>query len=82
MKTLRATAKLFTHGGSQAVRLPKPFRLPGTEVRVVRTAKGVLLQPLESDVAERKRRFVALAGSCPDLPDVPAHATPDFPRDA
>jgi len=26
------TAKLFTTGHSQAVRLPKAFRLPGTEV--------------------------------------------------
>ena len=30
------TAKLFTHGRSQAVRLPKEFRLPGKEVRVRR----------------------------------------------
>jgi antitoxin VapB len=30
------TAKLFTHGRSQAVRLPKEFRLPGKEVRVSR----------------------------------------------
>ena len=27
-------AKLFTHGGSQAVRLPKEFRFEGTEVHV------------------------------------------------
>jgi antitoxin VapB len=81
MKAETATAKLFTHGGSQAVRLPKRFRLPGREVRVVRTAKGVLLQALETDPEERRRRFVALAGSCPDLPDVPAHVTPDLPRD-
>ena len=26
------TAKLFKHGRSQAVRLPKEFRLPGTEI--------------------------------------------------
>ena len=30
------TAKIFKHGRSQAVRLPKEFRLPGTEVRVRR----------------------------------------------
>jgi hypothetical protein len=28
-------AKLFKHGRSQAVRLPKDFRMPGTEVRCV-----------------------------------------------
>lgn len=81
MKPELVTAKLFTHGGSQAVRLPKKFRLPGREVRVTRTAKGVLLQPLESDPEKLRRRFVALAGSCPELPDVPVHATKDLPRD-
>ena len=44
------TAKLFKHGGSQAVRLPKEFRLPGTEVRVRRLGRGVLLEPMEFDV--------------------------------
>lgn len=34
------TAKLFKHGGSQAVRLPKAFRLPGKEVRVRRLGRG------------------------------------------
>jgi len=29
-----ATAKLFQHGGSQAVRLPKDFRFEGTEVEI------------------------------------------------
>lgn len=40
------TAKLFRHGRSQAVRLPKEFRLPGTEVRVRRVGRGVLLEPM------------------------------------
>src|ERR1700753_1165230 len=43
-------AKLFKHGRSQAVRLPKEFRLPGTEVRVRRVGRGVLLEPMEFDV--------------------------------
>jgi hypothetical protein len=29
--TGNTTAKLFMHGRSQAVRLPKEFRLPGTD---------------------------------------------------
>lgn len=74
-------AKLFRHGGSQAVRLPKEFRLPGAEVRVSRTAKGILLEPLRADAEERRKKFFALAGSCPDLADVPPHATRDIPRD-
>lgn len=44
------TAKLFKHGRSQAVRLPKEFRLPGTEVRVRRVGRAVLLEPIEPDL--------------------------------
>jgi antitoxin VapB len=44
-----ATAKVFKHGRSQAVRLPKEFRLPGKEVRVRRVGQGVLLEPMEFD---------------------------------
>ncbi len=36
-------AKLFMHGRSQAVRLPKEFRLPGTEVYVRRQGDDVVL---------------------------------------
>ena len=45
-----ATAKIFMHGRSQAVRLPKEFRLPGKEVRVRRIGRAVLLEPMEFDV--------------------------------
>ena len=45
-----AIARLFTHGRSQAVRLPKEFRLPGDRVRVRHVGDGVLLQPIASDV--------------------------------
>jgi antitoxin VapB len=44
------TAKLFMHGRSQAVRLPKEFRLPGKEVRVRREGRNVVLEPLELDI--------------------------------
>jgi antitoxin VapB len=36
-------AKLFTHGGSQAVRLPKEFRFEGTEVHVRKVGNEVVL---------------------------------------
>ena len=47
-----ATAKIFRHGCSQAVRLPKEFRMPGTEVRVARFGRGVLLELLERDARD------------------------------
>ena len=82
MPAKQPRAKLFRHGGSQAARLPMEFHLPGTEAAISRTSTGgVLLEPLNSDFESRRRRFVALAGSCPDLPDVPKHSAPDVPRD-
>ena len=37
-------AKLFMHGGSQAVRLPKAFRFEGAEVKIERDGARVILQ--------------------------------------
>jgi antitoxin VapB len=42
-----AVAKLFQHGGSQAVRLPKAFRFEGTEVTVRRDGEAVILEPVK-----------------------------------
>ena len=41
------TAKLFMHGRSQAVRLPKEFRFEGTEVRVSKIGDKVILEPMK-----------------------------------
>ena len=45
-----SVAKIFKHGRSQAVRLPLAFRLPGDRVRVRRVEKGILLEPMVTDV--------------------------------
>ena len=45
------TAKLFWSGRSQAVRLPKDFRLPGDEVRIRRHGSAIILEPLSNDWA-------------------------------
>ena len=41
------TAKLFRNGQSQAVRLPKEFRLPGKEVYIKKAGSAVVLLPIE-----------------------------------
>jgi antitoxin VapB len=59
---MAATAKIFMHGRSQAVRLPKEFRLPGKEVRVSRVGDKVILEPLEKtsfDVEAWRAELVA-----------------------
>jgi antitoxin VapB len=42
-----ATAKLFQNGNSQAVRLPKEFRIPGNEVKIYKHGNQVILEPIE-----------------------------------
>jgi antitoxin VapB len=77
---MTARAKIFMHGRSQAVRLPKEFRLPGTEVRVSRVGRGVLLEPMEkitrADVEAVFHRIDQLGGGQPFLaegrPEQPA----------
>jgi len=39
-------AKLFKNGHSQAVRLPRAFRLPGKEVAIHREGGRIVLEPI------------------------------------
>jgi antitoxin VapB len=45
---MRQTAKLFSNGHSQAVRLPKEFRFDGREVGIHRQGNTVVLTPLHN----------------------------------
>jgi antitoxin VapB len=65
-------AKLFTHGGSQAVRLPKAFRFAGKEVAIRREGERVILEPVGYDPEVFWSRIDALAAAdaSDDLPDV------------
>jgi antitoxin VapB len=40
------TAKVFWSGRSQAVRLPKQFRVEAREVRISTRGKGIILEPV------------------------------------
>jgi len=42
------TAKLFQNGRSQAVRLPKAFRMKGQEVKISKQGNKVILEPIEN----------------------------------
>ena len=45
------TAKLFWSGRSQAVRLPRAYRMEGYEVRIRHAGSAVVLEPLPSSWA-------------------------------
>jgi len=51
-KPVPRVAALFQNGGSQAVRLPKPFQFTGDRVRIRRLGRGVLLEPMSSDPSD------------------------------
>ena len=42
-------AKIFWSGRSQAVRLPKEYRLEGKEVHISRDGRKLILEPIEED---------------------------------
>jgi antitoxin VapB len=49
---MATTARLFRNGRSQAVRLPREFRFEGDRVRVRRVARGVLVEPMFTNVPD------------------------------
>lgn len=59
------TAKLFSNGRSQAVRLPREFRFPGKEVAIRRdeTTGDVILSPMEETPKMTLRELFALFDS-------------------
>jgi antitoxin VapB len=76
------TAKIFMHGRSQAVRLPKEFRLPGKEARVSKVGDKVILEPMEEKPLDAKAFWAeidALGGgdSFADGPPEDPPPTPD-----
>lgn len=54
-KGVAETARVFTHGGSQAVRLPKAYRFEGKEVRIRKDGDAVILEPIPIHVTPRTR---------------------------
>lgn len=73
-------AKVFQSGNSQAIRLPKAFRLKSRVVKLIQTEKGILISD-DVDDKKKARAFARLAGSCPDFPDIEPVHTPDLSRE-
>lgn len=71
---MRQTAKLFTNGGSQAVRLPAEFRFTSTEVYIrkdLKTGDVILTEkPQNWDDFFAARDAAAAAGELDDLLDL------------
>ena len=66
-----AVAKVFMSGRSQAVRLPKEFRLEAKQVRVRRVGKTLVLEPIQTDVEAWFAAMDAIGGEFPEPEHVP-----------
>lgn len=77
---MTATAKVFMSGNSQAIRLPRAFRLASRVVKISQTPKGLLITDEESQ-KQRATAFAELQGSCPDFPETEPNSAPNLPRD-
>jgi antitoxin VapB len=69
------TARVFRSGNSQAVRLPKEFRLKSSEVEIFRRGEEIVLR-------EKQRNMVRAFDLLASLPDdvLLAHRDKDLPQ--
>jgi antitoxin VapB len=66
----RARAKVFMSGGSQAIRLPKQFRVDSKEVEIWRDGEELHVKPVEAPrFSSWQEMFDAIDRLKPDLPD-------------
>ena len=70
------TAKVFTSGNSQAIRLPKAWRLSTSTVQIEKTGRGLLILDPKA-AARRVKALTKLYGSCPDFPEIESLPLPD-----
>jgi antitoxin VapB len=67
--------RIFTSGNSQAIRLPKKFRLPGQTARIKRHGKSLVITPEEDVWVRFDRGLAGLSGVMADFkreqPDKP-----------
>jgi antitoxin VapB len=77
---MTALAKVFMSGNSQAIRLPRAFRIASSVVRIRRTPEGLLITDEESQL-QRTKKFAELQGSCPDFPEVEPNDHPNLTRE-
>ena len=61
------TAKIFTTGRSQAVRLPKAYRFSTSEVTIERQGDAVILRPKLDNATWAQQVLAAVAAFDPDF---------------
>jgi len=74
----RLRAKVFTNGGSQAIRLPKQFRVDAKEVEIWREGDDLRVRAVQSPrFSSWQEMFDAIDRLNPDMPDRDQPVMPD-----
>jgi len=63
------TTKVFKSGNSQAIRLPKAWRLSAGTVQIEKSGRGLVILDPKAEV-KRVKALAKLYGSCPEFPAV------------
>jgi antitoxin VapB len=69
MNAITDTAKIFTTGRSQAVRLPKAYRFDTTEVFIEKVGNTVILRPKQDEPGEWGTRLQAILSGWEGMPE-------------
>jgi antitoxin VapB len=69
MNALTDTAKIFTTGRSQAVRLPKAYRFDTAEVFIEKVGNTVILRPKQDEPGEWGTRLQAILSGWEGMPE-------------
>jgi antitoxin VapB len=64
------TAKIFTTGRSQAVRLPKAYRFNTSEVTIERQGDAVILRPIQQDNSAWAEELCAVLSQFKGMPEL------------
>lgn len=67
------TVRLFRNGANQAVRIPREFELPGTEVVLTREADAIVMRPAPPrSLLAVLEALKPLEESLPEIEELPA----------
>jgi len=72
------TGKVFKSGNSQAIRLPKSFRLECDEVMITRSGNDLILHPIPNSWVELHKKMIPITNFMDERDDFSAQERESF----
>lgn len=63
----RRVVRLFMNGRSQALRIPREWRLPGSEAAIQKKGRQLIVEPAKAKRTARKRSLLEILDALPPL---------------